>query len=104
MGHRSSEAGIFDFGGNLRIYRKSGDRIGKKEEAIRKRIDGDHAVGNGNFIALENLRHKRRRAVVKILEGIGIIAVAAGAAAIIIASDSCGEKPASQEDVNSIAF
>lgn len=105
MGHRLSEAGIFDFSGNLRIYRESGDKIGKKEKAIRKRTDEDYTVGKGNFVKLEDLRHKRRRAFTRILEGLGIIAVAAGAAAtIIIASDGCGEKSEPQEDVNSIAL
>lgn len=102
--HRPSEAGIFDFVDNVKTCRELGDQIGKKAAAIRERMNGEHAVGNGNFIALENLRHKQRRAFARILEGLGIIAVAAGAAAtIIVASDGCGKKSAPQEDVNPIA-
>lgn len=90
--HRSSEAGIFDFVDNVKTYRELGDQIAKKIAAIRGRINGDHTVGNGNFVKLESLRHAQRQALAKILKGILIIAVAAGAAAtIIIASDGCGE-------------
>lgn len=100
--HRPSEAGIFDFADNVKACKELGDKIVKKAAAIRQRsLNGDHEVGNGNFITLENLRHKRRQAFTRILEGLGIIVVAAGAAAtIIIASDGCG-KSASQDEVSS---
>lgn len=103
--HRPSEAGAFDFGSNYRAYTDSGAQIEKEKVVIRHRREGEHTVGNGHFIRLEKLRSTQRQALIKILEGIGIFAVAAGAAAtIIIASDGCGEKSAPKEDVNSIAL
>ena len=103
MIHRSSEGGIFDFSNNFRSYRKSGAQINREATAIRKRREGEHTVGNGHFIKLEKLRDTHRRALLKILEGAGIIAVIVCATVAGIGSlEGCG-RSAQKDDVSSVS-
>ena len=63
---------------NLRAFTDSGAQIKREAtELIKHRRDEDHTVGNGHFIKLEKLRDTHRQALLKILEGISIIAVTA---------------------------
>lgn len=103
MKHTSSVGGAFDFGDNFRAYRELGSQIIWKATAIRNRsLNGDHEVGNGNFIRLEDLRHKQRQALLKILEGIGIIVAIAGATVIGVSSLEGCEGSAPQDEVSSV--
>ena len=103
MKHASSIGGAFDFGRNLRAYTDSGAQIEREEELIKHRRDEDHTVGNGHFIKLEKLYSTHRQALLKILEGISIIAVTACATVAGIGSLEGKEKPVPQDDVSSVS-
>lgn len=72
MKHRES---IFAFGANLAIYEDAGDRIRDLKDKIDHRVNGDYAVGNGNFIKLESLKAAQRCALFQILKGVVVIAI-----------------------------
>lgn len=99
-----AENGIFAFGFNSVMYRSAGQRIRNLEDKINRRVNGDHTVGNGNFVRLESLRAAQRHALFQILKGAIVIAVGVGAAVAGISTlDGC-EKHESKKDVTAIVF
>ncbi|MBI4995157.1 hypothetical protein HZC21_06000 [Candidatus Peregrinibacteria bacterium] len=100
MKHRKES--IFAFGNNLGIYRNLEGQIDREEMGIKRCIDKDREVGNGHLVKLDKLRRAQRQALLRILKGLVIIAVGAGAAVASISYlDSC-EKSAPQDQVSSI--